>query len=87
MFEAMIDQFAEDVVEKLFRVQVQVQDVIPEPKKELPPVVLSRGNVETKTQKKEVSVTGSIQRDVPKVGRNDECPCGSGKKYKKCHGA
>jgi preprotein translocase subunit SecA len=23
----------------------------------------------------------------PKVGRNDLCPCGSGKKYKKCHGA
>jgi len=23
----------------------------------------------------------------PKVGRNDPCPCGSGKKYKKCHGA
>ena len=27
------------------------------------------------------------QRSVPKVGRNDPCPCGSGKKYKKCHGA
>jgi preprotein translocase subunit SecA len=27
------------------------------------------------------------QRTVPKVGRNDPCPCGSGKKYKKCHGA
>ena len=26
-------------------------------------------------------------RDEPKVGRNDPCPCGSGKKYKKCHGA
>jgi len=26
-------------------------------------------------------------RDGPKVGRNDPCPCGSGKKYKKCHGA
>ncbi len=28
-----------------------------------------------------------IKRDTPKVGRNDPCPCGSGKKYKKCHGA
>ncbi len=28
-----------------------------------------------------------IQREGPKVGRNDPCPCGSGKKYKKCHGA
>ncbi|MEJ2537896.1 MAG: SEC-C metal-binding domain-containing protein [Calditrichia bacterium] len=27
-----------------------------------------------------------IKRDLPKVGRNDPCPCGSGLKYKKCHG-
>jgi preprotein translocase subunit SecA len=29
----------------------------------------------------------TIRRDVPKVGRNDLCPCGSGKKFKHCHGA
>jgi preprotein translocase subunit SecA len=29
----------------------------------------------------------TVKRDEPKVGRNDPCPCGSGKKYKKCHGA
>jgi preprotein translocase subunit SecA len=29
----------------------------------------------------------TIKRDTPKVGRNDPCPCGSGKKYKHCHGA
>ena len=27
-----------------------------------------------------------VKREAPKVGRNDPCPCGSGKKYKKCHG-
>ncbi|HEY8009999.1 MAG TPA: preprotein translocase subunit SecA [Rudaea sp.] len=27
-----------------------------------------------------------VQRDQPKIGRNDPCPCGSGKKYKQCHG-
>jgi hypothetical protein len=27
-----------------------------------------------------------IRRKTPKVGRNEPCPCGSGKKYKKCHG-
>jgi len=32
-------------------------------------------------------VIKTVRRDVPKVGRNDPCPCGSGKKYKKCHGA
>jgi len=30
------------------------------------------------------SNVGTIKRDTPKVGRNDPCPCGSGKKYKKC---
>ena len=29
----------------------------------------------------------TVRRDTPKVGRNDPCPCGSGKKYKKCHGS
>ena len=29
----------------------------------------------------------TIRRDISKVGRNEPCPCGSGKKYKKCHGA
>ena len=31
--------------------------------------------------------TGIAKSRTPKVGRNDPCPCGSGKKYKKCHGA
>jgi preprotein translocase subunit SecA len=29
----------------------------------------------------------TVRHDAPKVGRNEPCPCGSGKKYKKCHGA
>jgi preprotein translocase subunit SecA len=32
------------------------------------------------------SVATQVKREAPKVGRNDPCPCGSGKKYKKCHG-
>ena len=30
---------------------------------------------------------GTVVHDEPRVGRNEPCPCGSGKKYKKCHGA
>jgi preprotein translocase subunit SecA len=33
------------------------------------------------------STARTVRREQPKVGRNDPCPCGSGKKYKKCHGA
>jgi uncharacterized protein len=29
----------------------------------------------------------TVKRETPKVGRNDPCPCGSGKKFKQCHGA
>jgi preprotein translocase subunit SecA len=32
-------------------------------------------------------VVRTVRREEPKVGRNDPCPCGSGKKYKRCHGA
>ena len=34
-----------------------------------------------------MTVTDTVVREAPKVGRNDPCPCGSGKKYKQCHGA
>ncbi len=33
------------------------------------------------------SIPPTVRRDAPKVGRNDPCPCGSGKKFKNCHGA
>ena len=32
------------------------------------------------------AAAGTVVREAPKVGRNDPCPCGSGKKYKHCHG-
>jgi len=32
------------------------------------------------------AAAGTVTREEPKVGRNDPCPCGSGKKYKHCHG-
>jgi uncharacterized protein YecA (UPF0149 family) len=35
----------------------------------------------------EAARTKTVTRDQPKVGRNEPCPCGSGKKYKKCCGA
>ena len=34
----------------------------------------------------QTQLMAQMQRDEPKIGRNDPCPCGSGKKYKHCHG-
>lgn len=42
---------------------------------------------QARTTQRSSSAAGTVVRDSPKVGRNDPCPCGSGRKYKKCHGA
>jgi preprotein translocase subunit SecA len=44
---------------------------------------VAENDAETSTSRSEKKVVGS---DGKEVGRNDLCPCGSGKKYKKCHG-
>ncbi|MEK6694896.1 MAG: preprotein translocase subunit SecA [Nitrospirota bacterium] len=84
MFAAMMDRCKQDVLEHLFRVQV-VQGEQPPPVMERPrrppTLMLNRGE-----QAAEGNEDKTIRRTADKVGRNDACPCGSGKKYKKCHG-
>jgi preprotein translocase subunit SecA len=84
MFGQLIYRLSNDVCEKLFRVQpVSETDMERLEKKrraEQQRMVLSRGESEEEEKKK------PIRRQERKVGRNDPCPCGSGKKYKKCHG-
>ena len=81
MFEALMAVMQQDVVEKVFSVQVQrQQDVeqIQQPKPQR--VVMSHGG------ESEAAAPTPAKREADKVGRNDPCPCGSGKKYKRCHG-
>jgi len=82
MFEALMETLQRDVVEKVFSVQLtrqqDVQQIQQQPKPQR--VVMSHGG-ETQAQ-----AAAPIKRDHEKVGRNDPCPCGSGKKYKRCHG-
>jgi preprotein translocase subunit SecA len=42
--------------------------------------------LETSVAEPETAKVQTVLREEPKVGRNDPCPCGSGKKYKYCHG-
>jgi tetratricopeptide (TPR) repeat protein len=49
-------------------------------------VAVSREMIEELPEIEEEFKTEQIVNEEPKVGRNDPCPCGSGKKYKKCHG-
>jgi preprotein translocase subunit SecA len=77
MFDEMIASIREDTIRLLFTFQVRNRD--DEPKREMVarPMEASHGDG---TVKKEPV------RKTDKVGRNDPCPCGSGKKYKKCCG-
>ncbi len=81
MFSSLMERIKSDTLERLFRIQeVRQQEVPPTPPPQMPPrITLSHGE--------ETLATAPPKGAVDKVGRNDPCPCGSGKKYKKCHGA
>ena len=84
MFSLMMDKFGMDVCSNLFRIRPVSDEEIREleKKRELEEsrMVLGRGGDEEPEAKK------PVRRARKKVGRNSPCPCGSGKKYKKCCG-
>jgi preprotein translocase subunit SecA len=80
MFMDLIHRIKEETIQKLFRVQIaSPQEVSHLESTRKQPLILSRGDEVEEKQK-------PVKREGKKVGRNDPCPCGSGKKYKKCHG-
>ncbi|MBI5969565.1 MAG: preprotein translocase subunit SecA [Deltaproteobacteria bacterium] len=86
MFVDMIARFKSEVIERLFLVQINREEAPPPPPILKPAKVIEgRGSVEAGEE-----TEGEKQRQQPvvrhggKIGRNDPCPCGSGKKYKKC---
>ncbi|TWI68926.1 protein translocase subunit secA [Desulfobotulus alkaliphilus] len=79
MFQDMIQRIKNEVTGILFRVQIRREtelEPLPEPKQEK--LVFSHGKDDDSKE--------PLRRKEAKVGRNDLCPCGSGKKYKKCCG-
>jgi preprotein translocase subunit SecA len=87
MFIEMLERIKRDTVEKLFAIQVAREQEARELKVERKQTfVMSRG-AEAASQGGGMTEDGkgvTVRRDGKKVGRNDPCPCGSGKKYKKC---
>ncbi|MGJ8528969.1 preprotein translocase subunit SecA [Maritalea sp.] len=86
LFQTLLDSLRELVIAQLSHVQVQMTP--PEP--ELPP--MSAQHIDPITGENDAVPAGSnIDPEDPstwgKVRRNEACPCGSGKKYKHCHGA
>ena len=84
MFTLIMDKFKMDVCANLFRIQPaseeQIQELERERELEEKKMVLGRG------KGSEEKAKTPVRRTQKKVGRNDPCPCGSGKKYKKCCG-
>ena len=87
MFVGMIERIKQGIMEYLFRVQVATEEeqeigFMPQQQQKMlenhggPPESRGGGGVQT-----------TVKRNTEKVGRNQPCPCGSGKKYKKCCGA
>ncbi len=80
MFMEMIGRIKMDTLEKLCLVRIQKEEEVEQIRqKQKQDYVLSRGE--------DTPVNKTLKRESAKVGRNDACPCGSGKKYKKCCGA
>ena len=91
LFDELIGSLREHVTAQLVRIEVTVA---PEP---LQPVVGESHHADPRTGEDEEDLAGlafqkaanpnPVQRPDGRVGRNDACPCGSGKKFKHCHGA
>jgi len=83
MFAGMMNRMKREVLEHLFRVQVVPGESPRPPVEQHRPVQLTLNRGEAAADD---NGTKTVRRGIDKVGRNDPCPCGSGKKYKKCHG-
>jgi preprotein translocase subunit SecA len=92
LFSQLLDVVKMDVTRVLMTVRIQSQDevaqaaeAIEERAERISNVTYTHPN-EDGSVSEEADPTRLLADQVPKVGRNDPCPCGSGKKYKHCHG-
>ena len=92
LFSAMLDRIDSESVRTLFNVQLQVSSPVEQEllerrrRQRRGRVAFTKAN-ETAFAAGEDEQPKPVRNKGPKIGRNDPCSCGSGKKYKKCHGA
>jgi preprotein translocase subunit SecA len=99
LFSSMLTAIKSEVTQITLTVQVRSQEDVQavEPREELVNVEFQHPGFESefaegefaRDELAEAAMPGAakpFEREFPKVGRNDPCPCGSGKKYKHCHG-
>jgi preprotein translocase subunit SecA len=90
MFQAMLDRIDTTTIRSLFNLQVVAEQAPDELQRRRAARRASMNftgpNQGAAPAGEEAGKVKTVVRSQPKVGRNDPCPCGSGKKYKKCHG-
>jgi preprotein translocase subunit SecA len=90
LFQRLLDSVRSDVTRTLVTVQVRAQDVEESaPRAEVQNVRYHHSDYDEALGQGEpapAASTPQMQQMAPKIGRNDPCPCASGKKYKHCHG-
>jgi preprotein translocase subunit SecA len=91
LFQEMLDRIDTTTIRSLFNLQVvseQAPESLQQRRMARRPASLrfTGPNQGAASAGEEDGKVKTVVRDQPKVGRNEPCPCGSGKKYKKCHG-
>jgi preprotein translocase subunit SecA len=90
MFEEMLDRIDTTTIRSLFNLHIveeQPPETLRQRRRPRSPLTFTGPNQGAAAAGEEAGKSKPVVRDQPKVGRNEACPCGSGKKYKKCHGA
>ena len=90
LFAAMLEALDKDVLSFLFRAAIFLRDPDqaqqarePQPKQDMSRMQTQRGDLTTNGGQPKAKMPVHVEK---KIGRNDPCPCGSGLKYKNCHG-
>jgi preprotein translocase subunit SecA len=91
LFSQLLDVVKMDVTRVLMTVRIQSQEEVAQAAEALEERAERISNVTYTHPNEDGSISqesdpSTLAAEVPKVGRNDPCPCGSGKKYKQCHG-
>ena len=97
LFSSMLDNFKYDVISSLAKIRIATEeetqiaqeewkDSMSDIKAEHESVLDNNERQDEQEQEDEAPKIQQVKRQGPKVKRNDPCPCGSGKKFKQCHG-
>jgi preprotein translocase subunit SecA len=91
LFSQLLDVVKMEVTRVLMTVRIQTQAQVAEAAEAIEDRASHVSNVTYTHPNEDGSISedpdpATLAAEVPRVGRNDPCPCGSGKKYKACHG-